>query len=106
MAHRVEDLLGPDDDLVFQCVTCGEYFLPREYHVLKRTYRSANGEAFTEAFELCPACYPAPSLLRQETDPHPSGYLVLTKADFLEKRRYEKIGLVAPNQKYMTQNLD
>lgn len=105
MAKRVEDLLGENDALVFQCVTCSEYFLPREFHILKRTWRGPDGNAFTEAYELCPACYPSLMTVKKEDNPHSSAYLVLTKEEFLEKRQAERIGIVL-TKNYKAQNLD
>jgi len=95
-ASQVEDLLGPNDGIVFRCLGCQEYFLPREYHVLKKTWRAKDGYVYSVAYELCPACYPEPHLLTKEEDIDASGYAVLTKTEFLIQRRYEKAGIIPP----------
>jgi len=97
-ASTLEEILSPEDNMVFRCLGCQEYFLPREYHTLRKRWRGSDGYVHSVVLELCPVCYPQPNLLTQEEGAEASGYAILTRAQFLEQRRYEKAGIIPPHR--------
>lgn len=54
MAHRLEDILSPEDNVIFRCVDCGLSYLPREATVARRRARDKNAAWTWEVFIVCP----------------------------------------------------
>jgi len=104
-ASKLEDIISPEDKLVFRCLVCEEYLLPKEYHVLGKRWRAKDGYVYAMAFELCPVCYPNPESLTKEELIQASPYAVMTREEFLIQRRYEKAGILPPEQRTLLQNV-
>jgi hypothetical protein len=100
----VEELMGPDDNIVFRCMDCQEFLLPRELHQLKRRAKDTRNGLWTwDVKLLCPICFPDPhkiaAELEEDEDVSSSPLLAMTKEKLRETRAYERAGLLAPQPK-------
>lgn len=96
----VDELLGPDDNIVLRCLDCQEFFLPREIHQLKCRVKDVENGIWTwSVIELCPACHPDPNAVLDNEQVHSSPLMIMTKAKFRETRLAEKWGVTPPQPK-------
>jgi len=106
MGKTIEEMMSPDDNIVFRCLRCQEYFLPREYHVMVKRWRGKDGYSRAVGYELCPVCFPNPESLTEEEQIQPSGYVCIPREEFFIQRRYEKAGLLPPQERNLLINVD
>ncbi len=91
-AEHLDKVLGENDKVIFQCLRCETYLLPKELHTLINQFRGDDGNAYSEVIFQCPVCEPFP-------DKHtavPSDFIKLTREAYERRRMYERANLVMP----------
>lgn len=95
LANHVDQLLTPDDHVIFLCMSCETYLLPREIHTLVRQHRDKYGRGISEIVVQCPVCHPFPD--RNDNNPPASNFHILTREQYEYKRAFDRAGLEMPD---------
>ncbi|MDD5551339.1 MAG: hypothetical protein PHS34_08775 [Candidatus Omnitrophica bacterium] len=99
LAPDVEEFMkhSPDENLVFRCLKCQSFILPREINILKIPSINKWGQKTFYTVPLCPTCFPDPQNYVSDDRVEPSEFMTLTREQFFITRKYEKSGLLAPD---------
>ena len=93
IAKSLDERLTPEDHIVFQCLSCMTYLLPKEPHKIQREVYDSHGKfAGFEVVFQCPACHPKPHF--HNGVPPQSNFEILTREKYDERRMYDKAGLI------------
>jgi hypothetical protein len=93
----LDEMLSPEDKLIYRCTDCGEFFLPREVHILKRrVHDDLNGMWTWESIELCPACVVSLADEARMVVQQSSPFITLKREAYDVTRAYERAGLLPP----------
>jgi hypothetical protein len=90
--EHLDKILGEDDKIIFQCIRCETYLLPRELHTLTRQGRGGDGNVYSEVIFQCPVCDPFPD----KDKPVPADFIKYTREAYERRRMYERANLIMP----------
>jgi hypothetical protein len=95
----IDDVMkqSPDEKIIFRCLACQSFVIPKEMHILKMPIRDPQGRKTFWTIELCPVCFPDPQNYIQNDRVESSVLLPLTREQFFTTRQYERAGLVPPD---------
>lgn len=95
----------PDVNLLFRCVDCQTFLLPEEITVVTFRWRDQQtGEARSLPIEVCPQCFdkvtgPQNDGKIKDEDLPRSYFVALTREDYENTRKAERLGLIYDLQK-------
>jgi hypothetical protein len=93
----LDEMLSPEDKVIYRCTDCGEFFLPREVHLLKRRVKDVDNGIWTwEVVELCPACVLSLADEAKMVVQQGSPFITLTRETYDITRAHERAGLLPP----------
>lgn len=95
VAKHLDDVLTPEDTVIFRCMTCETYLLPKELHTLRRQMRDKFGNGITEIIFQCPVCNPNPDL--NNGKPVESDFARMSRVEYEYRRGFERANLVMPD---------
>lgn len=101
LGKSIDDVITPEDHIIFLCMTCETYLLPREVHNLVRRGRDQYGRPVSEVVFQCPVCHPFPD--KNNNNPPSSDFYRLTREQYEYKRAYDRAGLVMPESVQLIQ---
>lgn len=101
VAANLDSVLTPEDKIIFRCMDCQTFLLPREIHMAVFRFREkSTGEARAIPVEVCPVCYTGigspeyeQSLKVEDDLPH-SSFITLTRHQYEQTKTAEKWGLI------------
>lgn len=100
LGKSIDDVITPEDHIIFLCMTCETYLLPREIHNLVRRGRDNYGRPISEVIFQCPVCHPFAD--RNDDNPPVSDFYRLSREMYEFKRKYDRAGLIIPDSVQLT----
>ena len=99
LAPNMDELIkhSPNENLIFRCLKCQSFLLPKQIHIAKLPIRLKSGAKSWFVVELCPVCFPNPRDFLDDPNLESSTFINLTRDEYFTTRRYEKAGLIPPD---------
>ena len=99
IAKDIDDWMKsmPEEKIVYRCMKCQGFVLPKELHLLKMPIKDQFGRKTFWNIELCPLCFPNPKDYIADDSVESSEFLCLTREQFFITRQHEKAGLIPPD---------
>jgi hypothetical protein len=88
---------SPDVNMVWRCLKCQSFLLPKEIHLAKLPIKLRDGSKSWLVIELCPICFPNPRSFLDDPKLESSTFIYLTRDEYFTTRRYERSGLIPPD---------
>lgn len=95
LGKDLDDILTPDDNIIFRCTECQTFLLPKEIRMLKAPVRDKKGLRTFAVIELCPVCYKDNRYILDEMIPQ-SYFITMNREEYEVTRQYERAGLISP----------
>lgn len=99
IAHDLDEVLTPEDMIVWRCASCQTYLLPKEIIILRRRIKDTlNGIWTHEIAQICPVCHPNPNdVVDEQGDAHTDYFYKMSREEYHLMRKRESSKVIVAN---------